>query len=106
MLRSIIVVAIIAAATSVAQAETAPSNVPGRLASLPIGTPALPSDIPAVPKQTFRSAAVAKAVIEARGYREVKNLSQDPVGNWAAEALHDRMEVALVLQVDGQIEEE
>ena len=80
--------------------------MPGRLASLPIGTPALLSDIPAGLKQTFRSAAVAKAVIEARGYREVKNLSQDPVGNWAAEAVHHRMEVALVLQVDGQIEEE
>jgi hypothetical protein len=106
MLRSIVVAAIITGAASMAQAQTAPYSVPGRLAFLPIGTPVAASDIPAGSRQIIASAAVAKAAIEARGYREVKNLSQDPVGNWAAEAVHDRMEVAVVLQVNGEIEEE
>ena len=106
MLRSIFVAAVITGAASTAQAQTAPSSVPGRLASLPIWMAALPSEVPAGPKQIINSAAVAKAVIEARGYREVKNLSQDAVGNWAGEAVSDSMEVAVVLQINGEIAEE
>ena len=50
--------------------------------------------------------AAAKAAIEACGYRNVKNLSRDPVGNWAAEAERGGVEIAVVLQVNGEIAEE
>jgi hypothetical protein len=49
--------------------------------------------------------AAAKAAIEACGYRNVKNLT-DPVGNWAAEAERGGVEIAVVLQVNGEIAEE
>ena len=50
--------------------------------------------------------AAAKAAIEACGYRNVKNLTRDPVGNWAAEAERGGVELAVVLQVNGEIAEE
>jgi hypothetical protein len=103
MLRSIVVAAIITGAASMAQAQTAPS---GCLAPVPISTAALPSDISASTGQTVKTAAVAKAVIEARGYRAVKNLKEDAVGNWAGDAVRDGMEVAVVLQINGEIAEE
>jgi hypothetical protein len=52
------------------------------------------------------AAAAAKAAIEACGYRNVKNLTRDPVGNWAAEAERGGIEIAVVLQVNGEIAEE
>jgi hypothetical protein len=36
----------------------------------------------------------------------VKNLNQDAVGNWAGEAVRDSMEMAVVLQINGEITEE
>ena len=53
-----------------------------------------------------RAEAAAKAAIEACGYRNVKNLTRDPVGNWAAEAERGGVELAVVLQVNGEIAEE
>lgn len=50
--------------------------------------------------------AAAKAAIEACGYRNVKNLTRDPVGNWAAEAERGGVEIAVILQVNGEIAEE
>ena len=47
-----------------------------------------------------------EAAIEACGYRNVKNLTRDPVGNWAAEAERGGVELAVVLQVNGEIAEE
>ena len=48
----------------------------------------------------------AKAAIEACGYRNVRNLTRDPVGNWAAAAERGGVEIAVVLQVNGEIAEE
>jgi hypothetical protein len=50
--------------------------------------------------------AAAKAAIESCGYRNVKNLMRDPVGNWAADAERGGVELAVVLQVNGEIAEE
>ena len=36
----------------------------------------------------------------------VRNLTRDPVGNWAAEAERGGVEIAVVLQVNGEIAEE
>ncbi|HMH89383.1 MAG TPA: hypothetical protein VK523_12100 [Steroidobacteraceae bacterium] len=52
------------------------------------------------------AASAAKAAIEACGYRNVRNLTRDPVGNWAAEAERGGVEIAVVLQVNGEIAEE
>ena len=102
MLRSIVVAAIVTVAASTAQAQTA-GAMTGRLASVQVATATPPSNSG---QQVVNRAATAKAVIEAHGYREVKNLSQDSVGNWAGEAVRDHVEVAVVLQVDGEITEE
>ena len=48
----------------------------------------------------------AKAALEACGYRNVRNLTRDPVGNWAAEAERGGVEIAVVLQINGEIAEE
>jgi hypothetical protein len=45
--------------------------------------------------------AAAKAAIEACGYRNVRNLTRDPVGNWAAEAERGGADIAVVFQVNG-----
>ena len=50
--------------------------------------------------------AAAKAAIEACGYRNVKNLTRDPVGNWSAEAERGGVALAVVLQLNGEIAEE
>ena len=36
----------------------------------------------------------------------MKNLTRDPVGNWAAEAERGGVELAIVLQINGEIAEE
>jgi hypothetical protein len=66
--------------------------------------PRLPMPIGAGPTAGSRSGA--KAAIEACGYRNVRNLTRDPVGNWAAEAERGGVEIAVVLQVNGEIAEE
>ena len=48
----------------------------------------------------------SKAALEACGYRNVRNLTRDPVGNWAAEAERGGVEIAVVLQINGEIAEE
>ena len=48
----------------------------------------------------------AKAALEACGYRNVRNLTRDAVGNWAAEAERGGVEIAVVLQINGEIAEE
>jgi hypothetical protein len=72
----------------------------------------------AVPTHPFRGAGqagnadlrtaeeTAKAAIEACSYRNVRNLTRDPVGSWAAEAERGGLEIAVVLEVSGEIAEE
>ena len=50
--------------------------------------------------------AAAKAAIEARGYSGVKSLTRDTAGNWAAKAMRDNVEVAVVLEPSGTIREQ
>ena len=50
--------------------------------------------------------AAAKTAIESCGYRNVRNLTRDPVGNWAAEAERGGVEMAVVFQINGEIAEE
>ena len=50
--------------------------------------------------------AAAKAQIEARGYSGVKSLTRDTAGNWAAKAMRDNVEVAVILEPSGNIREQ
>lgn len=56
--------------------------------------------------ELFLSEAMAKAAIEACGYRDVKNLQRDPVGNWAGDAMRNGVEIAVILQLNGEVAEE
>jgi hypothetical protein len=66
--------------------------------------PAADADLRWVRPQSAELAA--KAALEACGYRNVRNLTRDPVGNWAAEAERAGVEIAVVLQINGEIAEE
>ena len=57
-------------------------------------------------REPLLSEAVARAAIEAHGYTNVKNLNRDPVGNWAAEAVRGGVEIAVILQLNGEVAEE
>ena len=102
MLRHIAAAAIATLAAHAVQAQ----NLAERADPSPIGNAHTRSSLPVGTHRAAYTAEVAKAVIEARGYREVKNLSRDPVGNWAGEAVRDTLEVAVILQVNGEIAEE
>jgi hypothetical protein len=56
--------------------------------------------------EPFRSEAIAKSAIEARGYSNVRNLHRDPVGNWAGDAVRGGVEIAVILQLNGEVAEE
>jgi len=49
------------------------------------------------------AASAAKAAIEACGYRNVRNLTRDPVGNWSAEAERGGVEIAVVCSASGPV---
>ena len=44
--------------------------------------------------------------LEARGYGGMKSLSRDPAGNWAAKAMRNNVEVAVILEPNGRISEQ
>ena len=41
-----------------------------------------------------------------RGYTGVKSLTRDPAGNWAAKAMRNNAEVAVVLEPNGTVREQ
>jgi hypothetical protein len=74
------------------------------LALTTVAAPAADADLRWVQPQGAELAA--KAALEACGYRNVRNLTRDPVGNWTAEAERGGVELAVVLQINGEIAEE
>ena len=93
----------IPASTGHAQADArGTASNPAMMARSSIASPDQPPSAP----RASNAEAIAKAAIEARGYSDVKNLSRDPVGNWAAEAVRDSVEIAVILQPDGDVAEE
>jgi hypothetical protein len=50
--------------------------------------------------------AAAKASLEAKGYTGVKSLTRDPAGNWAAKAMRNNVEVAVILEPSGSVREQ
>ena len=102
MSRSILTALALTISASTVHAQTGTASNPTMMARSSI----VSSDPRASDPKASNAEAVAKATIEARGYSDVKNLSRDPVGNWAAEAVRDSVEIAVILQPDGDIAEE
>ena len=107
MKSTLIALALIATA-GVAHAQMqAPSTPGGRtMDSMPGGTSNPRTDFPKTPSNASAAEAAAKSQIEARGYTGVKSLTRDMAGNWAAKAMRDNVEVAVILEPSGNIREQ
>lgn len=107
MKRTLITLALIAAA-GVAHAQTQAPSTPGGRAmdSMPGGTSNPSTGLPKTSPNASAAEAAAKAQLEARGYTGVKSLTRDPAGNWAAKAMRNNVEVAVILESSGNIREQ
>ena len=107
MTRTLIALALIATA-GVAHAQMQAPSTPGGRAmdSMPGGTSNPSTGLPKTSPNASAAEAAAKAQIEARGYTGVKSLTRDMAGNWAAKAMRDNVEVAVVLEPNGNIREQ
>jgi len=107
MNRTLVTLALIAAA-GVAHAQMQAPSTPGGRAmdSMPGGTSNPNTGLPKTPSNATAAEAAAKAQLEAKGYTGVKSLSRDPAGNWAAKAMRNNAEVAVILKPSGNIREQ
>jgi hypothetical protein len=107
MNRTLVTLALIAAA-GVAHAQMQAPSTPGGRAmdSMPGGTSNPNTGLPKTPSNATAAEAAAKAQLEAKGYTGVKSLSRDPAGNWAAKAMRNNVEVAVILEPSGNIREQ
>ena len=96
------------AATGMAHAQMQAPNTPGGRAmdSMPGGTSNPNTGLPKTSPNASAAEAAAKAQLEARGYTGVKSLTRDTAGNWAAKAMRDNVEVAVILEPSGTIREQ
>ena len=95
-------------AAGVAHAQMQPPSTPeGRDSrSMPGATSNPNTNLPKTSPNASAAEAAAKSAIEQRGYNGVKSLTRDSAGNWAAKAMRNNVEVAIVLQPDGTIVEQ
>lgn len=100
--------ALIVAGTGLAHAQMqAPSTPEGRDSRSMPGSTSNPNTAqPKSPMNPSAAEAAAKAALEAKGYTGVKSLTRDMGGNWAAKAMRDNVEVAVVLEPSGNIREQ
>ena len=96
------------AAAGVAYAQMqAPSTPGGRaLDSMPGGTSNPNTNLPKSPQNASAAEAAAKAELEAKGYTGVRSLTRDQAGNWAAKAMRNNVEVAVILEANGNVREQ
>ena len=108
MIRTTLATLGLIAAAGVAHAQMqAPSTPEGRDGrSMPGATSNPNTNLPGTSPNASAAEAAAKSAIEKRGYNGVKSLTRDSAGNWAAKAMRNNVEVALVLQPDGTIVEQ
>src|SRR5882757_8712121 len=107
MKRTLITLALIATAGVAHAPMQAPSTPGGRARdSMPGGTANPSTGRPKTSPNASAAEAAAQAQIEARGYTGVKSLTRDMAGNWAARAMRDNVEVAVVLEPTGNIREQ
>jgi hypothetical protein len=107
MNRTLVTLALIAAA-GVAHAQMQAPSTPGGRAmdSMPGGTSNPNTGLPKTSSNATAAEAAAKAQLEARGYTGVKSLTRDMAGNWAAKAMRDNVEVAVILEPNGNVREQ
>jgi hypothetical protein len=107
MNRTLVTLALIAAA-GVAHAQMQAPSTPGGRAmdSMPGGTSNPNTGLPKTSSNATAAEAAAKAQLEAKGYTGVKSLSRDMAGNWAAKAMRDNIEVAVILEPSGNVREQ
>jgi len=108
MLRTTLATLALITAAGVAHAQMQAPNTPGGRIndSMPGGTSNPNTGLPKSSMNPSAAEAAAKAAIEARGYTGVKSLTRDMAGNWAAKAMRDNVEVAVVLETSGNIREQ
>ncbi len=108
MIRTTLATLALITAAGVAHAQMQAPNTPAGRAmdSMPGGTSNPNTGLPKTSSNASAAEAAAKAQLEARGYTGVKSLTRDPAGNWAAKAMRDNVEVAVVLEPSGNIREQ
>lgn len=108
MIRTTLATLALIAAAGVAHAQMqAPSTPDGRDSrSMPGATSNPNTGFPKTSSNPSAAEAAAKAALEAKGYTGVKSLTRDMAGNWAAKAMRDNVEVAVVLEPTGTIREQ
>jgi hypothetical protein len=108
MIRPTLATLALIAAAGVAHAQMQAPSTPGGRAmdSMPGGTSNPSTNFPKTPSNASAAEAAAKSAIEQRGYTGVKSLTRDMAGNWAAKAMRDNVEVAVVLEPNGNIREQ
>jgi hypothetical protein len=107
MIRTTIVTLGLIAAAGVAHAQMqAPSTPEGRDGrSMPGGTSNPNTGLPKSPMNPSAAEAAAKAELEKKGYTGVKSLTRDPAGNWAGKAMRNNVEIAVILEPNGNVRE-
>ena len=108
MFRTTLAALTLIAVAGVAHAQMqAPSTPEGRdQRSMPGATSNPNTAQPKSPMNPSAAEAAAKSAIEARGYTGVKSLTRDTAGNWAAKAMKNNVEVAVILEPTGTIREQ
>ena len=108
MTRATLAALALTVAAGVAHAQMqAPSTPQGRDSrSMPGSTTNPNTAQPKSPMNPSAAEAAAKAALEARGYSGVRSLTRDMAGNWAAKAMRDNVEVAVILEPGGNIREQ
>ena len=108
MIRTTLATLALIAAAGVAHAQMqAPSTPEGRDSrSMPGGTSNPNTATPKSPMNPSAAEAAAKAELEAKGYSGVRSLTRDPAGNWAAKAMRNNVEVAVILEPNDTIREQ
>jgi hypothetical protein len=108
MIRTTLATLTLIAAAGVAHAQVqAPSTSEGRdQRSMPGATSNPNTGLPTSPSNPSAGEAAAKAELEKKGYTGVKSLTRDPAGNWAAKAMRNNVEVAVILEPSGTVREQ
>jgi hypothetical protein len=108
MIRTTLAALALIGAAGVAHAQMqAPSTPEGRdQRSMPGATSNPNTALPKSPMNPSAAEAAAKAELEKKGYTGVKSLTRDPAGNWAAKAMKNNVEIAVILEPDGTVREQ
>ena len=99
---------VLVTAAGVAHAQMQAPSTPGGRAmdSMPGGTSNPSTALPKSPSNPSAAEAAAKAQLEAKGYSGVRSLTRDQAGNWAAKAMRNNVEVAVILEPNGNVREQ